>query len=200
MKAFSLCGGSLCLDFVNTVDERPGYADGLPAPAHADLLSSWSDFVDWARQAGAANIKKATAVTPNGAKKRLLRFQHLREQIFRVLLSVVMHKTPPAREVAAINSELAKLSPIQLWVHNRELRASRNPPETFEDIVLNALLQDLMLLLQRSDLSSRLRVCSADECGWLFLDTSKSGRRRWCDMSDCGNREKARRFAQRESR
>lgn len=200
MKAFSLCGGSLCLDFVNTVDERPGYAEGLPAPAHADLLICWSDLVDWAAQAGITHRKKSTAITPDEARKKLLRFRQLREQIFRVLLSVVMQKTPPAREVTAINSELAKLSPIQLWVHTRELRASRNPPETFEDIVLMGILEDLILLLERSDLSSRLRVCSAEECGWFFLDTSKSGRRRWCDMSDCGNRAKARRFAQRGAR
>lgn len=40
----------------------------------------------------------------------------------------------------------------------------------------------------------RLRRCAADGCGWLFLDSSKSGRRRWCSMSDCGNQTKQRRF------
>jgi predicted RNA-binding Zn ribbon-like protein len=39
---------------------------------------------------------------------------------------------------------------------------------------------------------SRIRECPGPDCGWLFLDTSKSGRRRWCDMSVCGNRSKAR--------
>jgi predicted RNA-binding Zn ribbon-like protein len=33
----------------------------------------------------------------------------------------------------------------------------------------------------------------ADGTGWYFVDTSKAGRRRWCDMSTCGNAEKARR-------
>ena len=36
--------------------------------------------------------------------------------------------------------------------------------------------------------------CDADDCAWLFLDTSKNGSRRWCDMKQCGNRAKARRF------
>lgn len=40
----------------------------------------------------------------------------------------------------------------------------------------------------------RLRRCAAPDCGWIFLDTSKSGRRRWCSMSDCGNEAKQRRF------
>jgi predicted RNA-binding Zn ribbon-like protein len=37
----------------------------------------------------------------------------------------------------------------------------------------------------------RIRVCAA--CGWLFLDRSKNRSRRWCDMSVCGNRAKAKR-------
>ena len=38
-----------------------------------------------------------------------------------------------------------------------------------------------------------------DNCGWLFLDTSRNGSRRWCDMSTCGNRAKARRYYRRVS-
>ena len=39
----------------------------------------------------------------------------------------------------------------------------------------------------------RIRRCANDQCLWLFIDTSKGGTRRWCDMSACGNRAKARR-------
>ena len=35
------------------------------------------------------------------------------------------------------------------------------------------------------------RVRSCPRCGWLFHDTSKGGRRKWCSMRDCGKREKA---------
>ncbi|TIU06903.1 MAG: CGNR zinc finger domain-containing protein, partial [Mesorhizobium sp.] len=31
---------------------------------------------------------------------------------------------------------------------------------------------------------------SCPRCGWLFLDTSRGGKRRWCSMRTCGNREK----------
>ena len=40
-----------------------------------------------------------------------------------------------------------------------------------------------------------IRLCADERCGWVFLDPS--GRRRWCEMSVCGNRAKARRFAER---
>ena len=44
----------------------------------------------------------------------------------------------------------------------------------------------------------RVRTCGAETCLWLFLDTSKNGSRRWCDMNQCGNRTKARRFYRRQ--
>jgi predicted RNA-binding Zn ribbon-like protein len=36
----------------------------------------------------------------------------------------------------------------------------------------------------------RIRVCANEECRWVFQDTSRSGRRKWCDMATCGNRAK----------
>ncbi len=40
----------------------------------------------------------------------------------------------------------------------------------------------------------RLKLCEADDCGWLFVDASRNRSRRWCDMSGCGNLAKVRRF------
>jgi predicted RNA-binding Zn ribbon-like protein len=40
----------------------------------------------------------------------------------------------------------------------------------------------------------RLRACANRRCGWLFVDRSANGRRRWCDPKACGNRMKVRRF------
>jgi len=37
-------------------------------------------------------------------------------------------------------------------------------------------------------------MCADDSCAWLFLDATRSGTRRWCDMKGCGNRNKVRRF------
>ena len=53
------------------------------------------------------------------------------------------------------------------------------------------------LLLQNKP--GRLRKCAAPDCGTLFLDVSKTGRRRWCSMANCGNRNKVQRFRARTS-
>src|SRR5258708_7059779 len=50
--------------------------------------------------------------------------------------------------------------------------------------------RELATALARLD---RVRRCANPECGWLFLDDSRAGKRRWCSMSACGNRAKARR-------
>jgi predicted RNA-binding Zn ribbon-like protein len=42
---------------------------------------------------------------------------------------------------------------------------------------------------------SRLRRCdNTTSCGWLFLDTSKNQRRRWCAMETCGTADKMQRY------
>jgi predicted RNA-binding Zn ribbon-like protein len=45
---------------------------------------------------------------------------------------------------------------------------------------------------------ARVRHCANERCLWLFLDDSKSGTRRWCSMSACGNRAKAHRHYARQ--
>jgi predicted RNA-binding Zn ribbon-like protein len=53
-------------------------------------------------------------------------------------------------------------------------------------------------LMTSADLA-RVRECDGHDCGWLFLDTSKAGRRRWCSMAICGNRAKSERYRQRSA-
>jgi predicted RNA-binding Zn ribbon-like protein len=43
-----------------------------------------------------------------------------------------------------------------------------------------------------------VRQCGGESCGWLFLDTSRNRSRQWCDMRDCGNLAKVRRFRERQ--
>ena len=44
---------------------------------------------------------------------------------------------------------------------------------------------------------SELKACRADDCLWIFQDTTKNHSRAWCKMSSCGNREKARSYRER---
>ncbi|WP_197945784.1 CGNR zinc finger domain-containing protein [Phytohabitans suffuscus] len=46
---------------------------------------------------------------------------------------------------------------------------------------------------------AHVKQCPAGEggCGWLFLDQSRNGSRRWCAMADCGAQAKARKLTAR---
>ena len=75
--------------------------------------------------------------------------------------------------------------------------AATTGPGPLRTPLLDALLSPIVLAaaeLLTSPQRLKIRACAAEDCGWLFLDTSRSGRRRWCTMQSCGNRAKARRF------
>ena len=59
--------------------------------------------------------------------------------------------------------------------------------EAAEDFLLNGRLD-------------RLHACGGDACEWLFVDTSKNGKRRWCDMATCGNDAKVKKFRKRNKK
>ena len=71
------------------------------------------------------------------------------------------------------------------------LRASADAIERGGAGSLLAATAHSALALLAPDQASRIRIC--DNCGWLFLDRSRNGSRRWCDMAVCGNRRKAQR-------
>jgi predicted RNA-binding Zn ribbon-like protein len=63
------------------------------------------------------------------------------------------------------------------------------------DGILNPIIRSAVDLLV-SEHVKKLKTCADPTCGWVFLDKSRNNSRRWCDMKDCGNRAKAKRFYQ----
>jgi predicted RNA-binding Zn ribbon-like protein len=64
-------------------------------------------------------------------------------------------------------------------------------PESLDAIVWAVAWSAASLLV--SDDAARLRVCGGDDCGWMFVDRSRNGLRRWCEVDVCGMKEKNRR-------
>ena len=96
---------------------------------------------------------------------------------------------PPAA-VAEVNRHAARppLAP-QIQADRRAGRAE--PFETGQ--VLSTLARDAVDLFTGPH-ADRIRMCAADDCFLVFVDTSRPGRRRWCSMERCGNRAKVSRF------
>lgn len=68
--------------------------------------------------------------------------------------------------------------------------ADENGRDAARPIAFEAALAVSALSLLPGEAVRRLRICP--NCGWLFLDRSRNASRMWCDMTVCGNRNKAR--------
>jgi predicted RNA-binding Zn ribbon-like protein len=57
-----------------------------------------------------------------------------------------------------------------------------------------------MLIARKEGHWDRLRMCAAEDCGWIFFDASRNGRGRWCATRVCGNRLRTRNYRARRMR
>jgi len=197
--AFELTGGAPCLDFANTVDNRP--------TATRELLRSYGDLVTWAEQsrildaAAAAELRAEAERRPGAAESALAGARALREAIYAIFSARAGGRGAPAGALATLNAALApSLARLRLDARDGDAFGWQ---WSLEDGALDGLLAPIVdsaaELLTSSDLA-RVRECEADNCGWLFIDRSRNRSRRWCDMSVCGNRAKVRRHYQRTKR
>lgn len=199
-------GGALPLDFINTVRGRVANPGSRGAKDYADRIvgervESYEAFLDWAVFADVLTRQEAhllareALVRPAAAARVLGRSLALREALYRIFKAAVEGWSPRADDVATVNQELRIArahetliaSPRFEWVWGETNRALDRP--------LWAVVRSAAELLTSSDVE-RVGQCPGDECGWLFLDTSRSHRRQWCDMAECGNVAKVRRFRQ----
>lgn len=178
---FRMLGGALCLDFINTVGGREETKDGYVVAR--ERLEEPGHLREWATAAGLKTSDRPDAAT----LRRALRF---REALYRIFKTAVDRRRPDAGDLAALNREL---------VAERLAFKNGGFALTFDedDSILAAVARDAVRLLT-SDQLSRVRQCGGESCGWLFLDTSRNRSRQWCDMRDCGNLAKVRRFRERQ--
>ncbi len=211
----SAVGGALCLDFVNTVggwvladaDGEPGRED----VARVERLTTYEALVDWAGWMGILDARQELTLLARARVNRraaiaaLRRAQRLRDGIYRLGRSVTDRLPTPSADLDVLNRELGIARAHQRLTAPGTVGARTDPYLLgwTDDHALDTMLWAVALSavdLLTSDRISRLGRCPASACGWLFLDTSRSGRRQWCDMAVCGNAEKVRRFRERQRR
>jgi predicted RNA-binding Zn ribbon-like protein len=199
-------GGRLCLDFVNSVEDRheERAKNSTIFTFRADKLSGYADLAEWSKDAGILEERETTRVVriasqkDRDSKQVFERARNLRESLFRIFKHVLEGWEPPAADIETLNRECA------IARNRQELAYSSNK---FAWIVrasggeLDCLIWPIALsgaeLLSSEELSL-VRQCPGPHCGWLFLDSSKNRSRQWCDMKDCGNLAKVRRYRARQ--
>jgi predicted RNA-binding Zn ribbon-like protein len=190
----SVVGDRLWLAFVNTDETRR--VDG--AARGADMLRDFDVFVAWLRAAHvldaerAASIHRRAVQQPAGAAAALVEARRVRGAL-RALAERGFAAAPVrAAAVAEINRVLGRSAGTRRVEERPDgtfVRSFVPVGDAFAGLII-PLVDSAADALLTGELA-RVRRCSDPRCPRVFLDTTKNGTRRWCDMSTCGNRAKA---------
>lgn len=184
VSTLQLFGGHKVLDFTNTVDLRG-------ARFGPDVLERYDDLLHWGVRLGVVEPAEADTlchVSTRRGDAALARAKALREAIYRVIAA------PPANpaDLQLLQCEVVAAERARVLTPDPAGFAWRwraNDPDT----ITHRLAIEAADLLTASSLA-RVHVCPGENCGWLFLDTSRAGRRLWCSEETCGTRNRVRRW------
>ena len=197
---FESHGNHEILDFVNTLGNR-FYAEEV------DKLRSYDDLLTFCRQFEILTKEEVANLAAGSADQKvetLAAALRLRELLFDVLIQIAGQNEAVKRDMpddsalrelgeylhAAEQARVLALSDGGLtwqWVN------PKNPMRPASELALIA-----KNFIDDCD-RNRLRKCAMHDCGVLFFDRSRGGRRMWCSMSECGNRAKVARFRTRHA-
>ena len=185
-----LIGGEVCLDLANTVDPRFG-------EPRDDYLASYRELVAWAAHARILSASEAERLValgdrhPTQAERVRSRAVSLREAVY-ALFAPGSGRTEDG--LAVLNEELRAAAAHAVLVPAADAYARVYRSGDGLDPMLWPCAQSAAELLLAPARRARTGECDGEDCGWLYVDTSKAGRRRWCSMRSCGNRAKAQRY------
>lgn len=182
ISAIRLDGGRLCLDFVNTIHDRF-------AAETEDYISTPERYVQWASRAGAPGPSED--VDPGEEGDRLMAdVRVLRDAVYRLLSARVDQAPLPADALSVANHWLILARQSQVLDENGLLTWRAEPGDL--RLPLKCIALDVVDTLAdaRAGKLKLKRCANHTSCGWLFADTSKNGRRRWCAMETCGTMSK----------
>jgi predicted RNA-binding Zn ribbon-like protein len=173
-----LVGGNVALDFVNTAEQRGN-------PAAADVLRTPADLKIWGRRLGVLS----TAASAADETLELGRALAARELLHTLLVTRIDGAKPKRAQLAQLAALVAEAHAAATLEQAGDGRVEWRWPKTDLASVRHRAVTAAVELMS-TEPTGRLRQCPGDRCGWLFLDTSKRGNRRWCSMRECGQEAK----------
>jgi predicted RNA-binding Zn ribbon-like protein len=187
----------LWLDFVNTDDLRRG--------VRVDVLRDFDALVRWLETAAVLDRERALGITrrseqqPAGAAAALVDARRIRAALRALAERGAASERIRGDALVEINRVLGRSAGTRR-VEPRDdgsFRQSFVPVgDAFAGLMIPIVESAAEALIQGE--LARVRRCADPRCPRVFFDSTRNGRRRWCDMATCGNRAKAARFRARE--
>ena len=176
--------GRISLDLAHTGGIRTEQAKAF------EQLHEPNDFADWL----ARSQLSLTGLTIS--KNDLAAVYELREAIWCAAHAVQRQVVVAALDRDIINKYAAHSPIIPCIGHHNRLLWTRPISTT---AVLSYIARDTIDLLG-SEAREKIRECANPACPLLFVDSSRSGKRRWCSMERCGSMAKTTKFRNKTKR
>lgn len=181
ISAIRLDGGRLCVDFANSIHDRFAHVA-------EDYLATPERYGEWSRRTGALHGDEAILLPRSGAARAHLMadIRTLRDASHLLLAAQADGAPLPAEALEIANGWLRKARMDQALASDGQLLLRAEPGDVL--LPLKRIALDLVdtLALHRAGRLTLKHCANQSSCGWLFADTSKNGRRRWCSMQTCG--------------
>ena len=184
------------LSFANTLSARP-------TPSPVERLVSYDGLLAWAREAGVLKAEEVERLAARARRRAadglrvVARARELRELVHDTFTATSAGRAPKPETLAALSTHLSAWYP-----HGRLVSAGESLQWAYDgEDDLERPLWEISRAVSRlltSPRLARVHACAAEDCAWWFFDDTKNGSRRWCDMKICGNRDKVRRYRERQ--
>jgi predicted RNA-binding Zn ribbon-like protein len=174
------------LDFIDTIETEQG--------VKVDRFTSTSAAIDWLREQGLlhepleAEVDALRAPSP-ASDRALARIQRVRDALREIVTASVEGRPAAERAIDVVNRVMLTRQRFILVCGPGGVLDHRHEGDAIGDVL--ARLAERIARQVISPDADRLRICASPTCDWVFHDSSRTGRRRWCDMNTCGNRAKA---------
>ena len=193
IKNMKLDGGFPCLDYVNSgVDTEKGVT--------VERLNSYEDLLNLALAMNIVNrpdyksLQAQSRNSPKEAAAMLLKARKIRADMYHVLESVATRtlKQLDSKVIERFNRCIKWAGALQNFeARGNALRLQWTRESPGLSLPVRAFIVSAYDLLTTHD-QGMIKKCAG--CEWLFLDTSKSHRRKWCSMESCGSITKSKRY------
>ncbi len=174
------------LDFVNTLDLWPVPHDHLDSP---ETALDWLVEHDLLHREARAHLLATFGASPAAGAEILAKLRRVRQAMRGVLEAASIHRAPEAADLEEMNRALRTHYIYELVPARDGVSLDHRHQGDPVDGAMARLAESIARELIQGD-TSRLRVCENPQCRWVFKDTSRTGKRKWCSMRSCGNRAK----------
>lgn len=168
-------GNNIAVDFVNTEVVSRGQI--------INLLPEGNDLVRWAAVAKLDIVSQLQQAEFAAALE-------LRLALKSIFVARIDNRPASRDAIATINRYMANTSARQILQFKQNTYILEQAEDALTIPVLLGYLALQGATLLASSQAERLKRCSNPDCVLIFVDTSRSQKRRWCSMETCGNRAK----------